>query len=139
MCSFLNRSTFQNEGVTRGNGQIFITLGANQGLNPIGEGVLSHEVGHRFGISWRTGISLFGVDLGNVYTDFHIDTSNAKLRRGGAKEGVNWVDDYRTASETRWEYSAAVQVVVPKTYPRRQQHLIYIESVQDGWLAADRE
>ena len=94
---FLSKNnTNHNVGVTRANGQIFLILGANQGMNPIGTGVLSHEMGHKFGISWETGIRIGGVDyVADFYNDFHIDTSNAKLRRGGAREGVNWVDDYR--------------------------------------------
>ena len=90
-----DRTTFHNKGVTRANGQIFITIGANQGSHPIGTGVLSHEMGHKFGMTSTTGLRFMGIDLGNYYSDFHIDTSNAKLRSGGAKEGVNWVEDYR--------------------------------------------
>jgi len=96
-----NGVTSKNEGVTRDNGQIFITLGNDQKSNPVSSGILSHEVGHRLGMAWSTGISvpriipyIGGLDLGNFYSDFHIDTTNAKARRGGAKEGVNWVDDY---------------------------------------------
>lgn len=86
-----DRTTLRNQGVTRANGQIFRTIGANQGSHPIGNDALSREMGHKFGMTWNTGLRFMGVDLvGNLYSDFHINTSNAKLRSGKAKEAVDW-------------------------------------------------
>lgn len=87
-----DRTTFLNQEVTRANGQIFITIGANQGSHHIGNDALSHEMGQKFGTTGNTGLRFMGVDLvGNLYSDFQINTPNAKLRSGKAKEGVNWV------------------------------------------------
>jgi RHS repeat-associated protein len=110
---FLSKSR-NEEGVTRGNGQIFISLASNQKSD---SGLLSHEVAHKLGMTYTTGISIGGVDLGNVYSDFHINTSNAKLRRGGAKEGVNWWDDYRKAPPTVSSVRICRDLIVSK-HPR---------------------
>jgi RHS repeat-associated protein len=117
---FFSQSTndFHPSGHTNSaNGDIFITAGANPN-NKMSDGLMSHEIGHRLGLSYHSGVRIpfTSVDIGNIYSDFLIDTSNSSLRKGGVKEGLHWVDDYRTATETYYWPSRAM--MTPLTRPR---------------------
>lgn len=74
-----------------GNGQIFLVEGAFKN-RPLSVGDLSHEMGHKFGIAYRTGMEkIFGADpIGNAISDIEINTSIIALRNGRVKEGRDW-------------------------------------------------
>ena len=56
---------------------------------------LSHEVAHHFGLIMGGGL------IGNIRSDVDLEIANANLRFGGrAIEGLDWVDDYRNATES---------------------------------------
>jgi RHS repeat-associated protein len=88
-------------------GESFINLYGISSV-PLGGGIVAHEVGHQFGVGAK------GV-LSNIISDIQIELANFNLGVGGrAAEGIDWVDDYRTATQVL-TYGRFAQ----KTIPRR--------------------
>lgn len=76
----------------RANGDIFLNVRAN------GESRLAHEVAHPFGLRDGPG----GYNLTYPGAEWDIDVKSLPgMYRGTIKEGEDWVDDYRNATQTR--------------------------------------
>ncbi len=111
-----------------GNRHIFISQ--KRGHAAIRAGTLSHEVGHAFGLIGgltTSAVNFLGPRGNNIVTntidnlvsDAQIEAANLWLRNGLVVYGRNWVNDYRTATETIESASRQRQGIGPiRVVPR---------------------